>query len=536
MRMTKMIAIMVLGLIVSLDVVCRAEPMGTAWTYQGRLMDLEQPANGLYDFLFKLYNEPNGTSPYIPLTNDVNDIDVIDGYFTVELDFGSGVFDGDARWLEILVRPGDSIDIRDYITLNPRQEVIPTPYALHTRGIFVDSSNNIGIGTTNPRQKLHIMEGGIAFTDSVNPIDERLLYLGITGIGPDSRGYKFSWRNDDGSLRSDAMILDRTGDVYFMGGNVGIGTPSPLYDLHINDSDNAYVKTESASGYAFFIADGSRNSGLTIKENGTTKANVYWNTSTESLSLNEGGVDRLVVQGHDVGIGKSSPLSDLHTCGVDLSLPAIALWGDDIVVEDYSSVMGLYSDGPSAGVGSSIALGEIESGNLKDKWGIYRTTNDNSAQLRFSYGSNRDVSANPSRLTIAPSGNIGIGTDVPQGKLHVDGNVRVGNDLTVEGSYQGAFPRPAYNSGWVSVSPGSATTLTHNIGGNIDNYVVDLTFKNSSGGIHNLSMGGDNYHFADEWTQAGAYWRGLTASNIEVFRNDDAASIYKVRIRIWVYN
>ena len=27
---------------------------------------------------------------------------------------------------------------------------------------------------------LHIMDGGIAFTDSVNPIDERLLYLGIT--------------------------------------------------------------------------------------------------------------------------------------------------------------------------------------------------------------------------------------------------------------------------------------------------------------------------------------------------------------------
>ena len=321
-----------------------------------------------------------------------------------------------------------------------------------------------------------------------------------------------------------------------MGGNVGIGTPSPLYDLHINDSGNAYVKTESASGFAFYIADGSNNSGLTMKEDGTTKANVYWNTANESLSLNEGGVDRLVVQGHDVGIGKSSPLGDLHTCGVDLSLPALAIWGDDIVVEDYSSVIGLYSDSPSAGVGSSIALGEIESGNLKDKWGMYRTTNDNSAQLRFSYGSNRDVAANPSHLTIAPSGNIGIGTDVPQGKLHVDGNVRVGNDLTVEGSYQGSFPRPAYNSGWVSVSPGSTITLTHNIGGNIENYVVDLTFKNAYGRIHNSSIGGDSYHFADEWTQEGASWSELTSSSIQVLRMNDDWLAYRVRIRIWVYN
>jgi hypothetical protein len=509
--------------------------MGTVFTYQGRLMDDNNPGDGLYDFQFKLFNDPcTGTQQGGII--EVNDLDVIDGYFTAELDFGSSVFNGNARWLEIIVRQGDSYDIRDYITLSPRQEVTPTPYALQTRGIFVDGSNNVGIGTTSPYQKLHIMEGGIAFTDSVNPVDEKLLFLGITGIGPDGRGYKFSWRNDDRSLRSDAMILDRTGDVYFMGGNVGIGTPSPLYDLHINDYDHAYVKTESASGFAFFMADGINNSGLVMKEDGTTKANVYWNTANDSLSLNDGGEDDLVVKGNNVGIGKSSPLGDLHTCGVDLSLPPLAIWGDDIVVEDYSSVIGLYSDSPSAGVGSSIALGEIESGNLKDKWGIYRTTNDNSAQLRFSYGSNRDVSANPSRLTIAPSGNIGIGTDVPQGKLHVDGNVRVGNDLTVEGSYQGSFPRPAYKSGWVSVSPGSATTLTHNIGGNVENYVVDLTFKNSSGGIHNSGIGGDNYHFADEWTPRGVVWSELTASSIVVSRMSDDVGAYRVRVRIWVYN
>lgn len=381
MRSGKMLVIMVVGLVVSLAVVGKAAPMGTAWTYQGRLMDANDPGDGLYDFQFKLY-DANVAGTQQGGTVVVEDLDIIEGNFTVELDFGSSVFNGDARWLEIIVRQGDSSDVGDYVTLSPRQEISPTPYALQTRGIFVDSAENVGIGTTtptqkvtvqdarpriglvedggdaavlefheqenqlrlqhwtdygstwnrdmmvldgdtghvgigttNPHQKLHIMEGGIGFTDSVNPIDERLLYFGITGIGPDRRGYKFSWRNDDRSLRSDAMILDRTGDVYFMGGNVGIGTPDPLYDLHINDYDHAYVKTESASGSAFFIADGSNNSGLKIQEDGTTKAYVYWNTANDFLSLNDGGEDRLVVKEGNVGIGTTSPQAKLHVNG-----------------------------------------------------------------------------------------------------------------------------------------------------------------------------------------------------------------------------
>lgn len=74
--------------------ISKAEPMGTAFTYQGRLIDANGPSDGVYDFLFKLFNEPNGTGYQIPLTYDVNDIDVIDGYFTVELDFGSSRFNG----------------------------------------------------------------------------------------------------------------------------------------------------------------------------------------------------------------------------------------------------------------------------------------------------------------------------------------------------------------------------------------------------------------------------------------------------------
>ena len=83
---------------------CKAGSIGTAFTYQGRLIDNNQPANGLYDLQFRLFDS---TSNGNQIGGDVNapETPVNDGYFTVELDFGN-VFDGNDRWLEIGVRPG----------------------------------------------------------------------------------------------------------------------------------------------------------------------------------------------------------------------------------------------------------------------------------------------------------------------------------------------------------------------------------------------------------------------------------------------
>lgn len=108
------------------SVTALAEPMGTAFTYQGRLMDEGDPAEGVYDFRFALYDEalPVGS------VADVNDMDVTGGYFTAHIDFGADVFDGDVRWLEIGVRPGDLTDPNAFQLLSPRQPITPGPYAV----------------------------------------------------------------------------------------------------------------------------------------------------------------------------------------------------------------------------------------------------------------------------------------------------------------------------------------------------------------------------------------------------------------------
>src|SRR5437879_12059030 len=106
---------------------------GTAFTYQGRLTENTGPANGSYDFTFQLFDAANGgTSQGGPL--GTNGISLTDGLFTVTLDFGAGPFSGGApRWLEIGVRTNGG---GSFSTLNPRQALTPTPYAITTENVI----------------------------------------------------------------------------------------------------------------------------------------------------------------------------------------------------------------------------------------------------------------------------------------------------------------------------------------------------------------------------------------------------------------
>lgn len=90
--------------------------VSTAFTYQGRLTDGGNPANGTYDFQFKLFNAATGGTQ-VGSTVTAHDVNVTNGLFTVQLNFGN-VFDGTALWLEIGVRPGDSTG--SYTILSPR--------------------------------------------------------------------------------------------------------------------------------------------------------------------------------------------------------------------------------------------------------------------------------------------------------------------------------------------------------------------------------------------------------------------------------
>lgn len=105
--------------------------MGTSFTYQGTLEDAGQPANGSYDFQFKLINS-DGVTIGTQLREAVA---VSGGVFTVVLDFGFGSsFPGNfQRFLEIGIRPGSSTG--GYQLLSPLTPIRPAPYALRASAV-----------------------------------------------------------------------------------------------------------------------------------------------------------------------------------------------------------------------------------------------------------------------------------------------------------------------------------------------------------------------------------------------------------------
>ena len=81
-----------------------AEPLGTAFTYQGDLQHMGGSASGTFDFQFELFDaETVGSS--VATAIELENVNVFDGVFTVELDFGASPFGSDQIWLEIGVRP-----------------------------------------------------------------------------------------------------------------------------------------------------------------------------------------------------------------------------------------------------------------------------------------------------------------------------------------------------------------------------------------------------------------------------------------------
>jgi hypothetical protein len=304
MRTGKVVKIAVAIFLVILLYSClgQAAPFGTAFTYQGRLMDASDVANGVYEFEFKLYdavedgNQLDGTVAF-------RGVDVVDGYFTVNLDFGSGVFTGDARWLGIGVRSGSTSD--PFTTLIPRQEITASPYALHslqTHGIFVDDLLNVGVGTQSPTGRLHV-DGGKAMSGNLGT--DLVLKAQDGGDG-------WAMQNDGAPGGGIILLPGEGGDEIGAGspgpdGNVGIGTMSPRTKLEVLSTTGIRVTTgQHANVYGDFKH--AYSGGLIINAN----AGGGW----ADMSFQTDAATRMFIEsGGNVGIGTTSPGTKLHIEG-----------------------------------------------------------------------------------------------------------------------------------------------------------------------------------------------------------------------------
>lgn len=124
-----------------------ASAQPSAFTYQGRLQDRGNPANGAYDIAFSLYDQDVGGGSLGPsLTNYA--VGVSNGLFAVALDFGATNFSGADLWLDIVVRTNGS---PDFAVLNPRQKITSSPYAVTAMNLSGSiASDKIAGAYTNP--------------------------------------------------------------------------------------------------------------------------------------------------------------------------------------------------------------------------------------------------------------------------------------------------------------------------------------------------------------------------------------------------
>lgn len=100
----------------------------------------------------------------------------------------------------------------------------------HTGGVSeavrIDSSGNVGIGTTSPATRLEVLsnanEEGISIVDSSENLKYKVRQYG-------GNTYSSFWN----SSNVEQVRIASGGSSYFNGGNVGIGTTSPDYELHV---------------------------------------------------------------------------------------------------------------------------------------------------------------------------------------------------------------------------------------------------------------------------------------------------------------
>ena len=256
----------------SLGILSIAPALGqsTAFTYQGSLGDSGVPASGLHDFRFRLFDAASGGAQ-IGSTLCQDNVGVVDGVFTAQLDFGQQYATVAPRYLQLEVRRDTGLSCSDaagFIALVPRQQLTATPLASHANSAFaldaadgspanallVDNAGNVGIGITTPAAKLH-----------VKGADEGLRIDG-PGAGPanvsymsfrDANGTRTGYVGDGSGGDTSLYLNSDAGDVHLYtavgavlsaksDGKVGIGTTTPAAKLDVRGN----IKLGSSGQYS----------------------------------------------------------------------------------------------------------------------------------------------------------------------------------------------------------------------------------------------------------------------------------------------
>ncbi len=147
-----------------------ANAQTSQFSYQGSMNSSGSPANGNYDFEFKLYDAASGGTQ-IGTTITKTFVAVSNGTFSVTLDFQNAGFPGADRFLEIAVTPNGG---GSFTTLSPRSQILATPYSI-TSSSAATATNALNLGGL--AAGIYVQTGDLRLSDSRNPLPGNANYI-----------------------------------------------------------------------------------------------------------------------------------------------------------------------------------------------------------------------------------------------------------------------------------------------------------------------------------------------------------------------
>jgi len=250
-----------------------------------------------------------------------------------------------------LVSAGDHTFIYSNGTQNTGSLVIG-PWSSSAIGMRIDSSGNVGIGTSNPTFTLDVSGSTNTFrVKATSPLirledSDDGAYHTLIGSSDD-----FYISADAGNTGAGNMIFRNGGSTERMridsSGNVGIGTSSPSSILHLASTGSAILTieadtdnvTETDNARIILKQDGGVVVGRIGYVDGGNALEIINEYGSDSLLFGTSNTERMRIDSSgNVGIGTSSPSYKLHVSGDIYATGNVTAYSDIKLKENVKTV------------------------------------------------------------------------------------------------------------------------------------------------------------------------------------------------------